>query len=147
MTYQQHVVTAARQWVGTPWHHRASCLGAGADCLGLIRGVWRQVVGPEPVPIPAYSDDCSRLRDRWDIKDRMAAHFTPCAAELAQPGDVLLLCMSQRSAAKHLAILADKKENLTLIHSYEKHGVVEQHFSKSWRRRAVEGFRFPERLS
>ena len=37
------IVARARAWIGTPYRHRASCRGAGADCLGLVRGVWREV--------------------------------------------------------------------------------------------------------
>ena len=35
------VVAEARMWIGTPYVHQASALGAGCDCLGLVRGVWR----------------------------------------------------------------------------------------------------------
>ena len=147
MTGQQKIITAARAWIGTPWHHRASCLGAGADCLGLIRGVWRDVIGPEPELLPLYSEDWSQLRRRWGLKNRLASYFTPCAAALARPGDVILLRISPRSGAKHLAILAHKSDTLTLIHSYQKHGVIEQTYTPSWRRRAVAGFCFPDRLN
>jgi NlpC/P60 family putative phage cell wall peptidase len=44
-------------WLGTPYHDQASLRGVGCDCLGLARGVWREVVGPEPFPIPPYSRD------------------------------------------------------------------------------------------
>ncbi|MGR3492459.1 MAG: peptidase P60, partial [Shimia sp.] len=47
----------ARRWIGTPYHHRASLRGVGCDCLGLIRGVWRAVVGEEPWELPAYAPD------------------------------------------------------------------------------------------
>ena len=49
------VIAAARRWLGTPYRHQASTMGAGCDCLGLIRGVWREVLGPEPELPPAYS--------------------------------------------------------------------------------------------
>ncbi|MFZ2468534.1 MAG: peptidase, partial [Parvibaculum sedimenti] len=42
------VVAAARAWIGTPYRHQASCKGAGADCLGLVRGLWREFHGAEP---------------------------------------------------------------------------------------------------
>ena len=51
------VIAAARKWLGTPYHDQASLRGVGCDCLGLARGVWREVVGPEPFPIPPYSRD------------------------------------------------------------------------------------------
>ena len=53
----ERVIAAARGWLGTPYHDQASLRGVGCDCLGLARGVWREVVGPEPFPIPAYSRD------------------------------------------------------------------------------------------
>jgi cell wall-associated NlpC family hydrolase len=46
------VVAAARGWLGTPYHDQASVIGVGCDWIGLARGVWREVVGPEPFPIP-----------------------------------------------------------------------------------------------
>ncbi len=49
------VVAAARNWLGTPYRHQASVKGVGADCLGLVRGVWREVAGEEPETVPAYS--------------------------------------------------------------------------------------------
>ena len=39
------VVEAARGWLGTPYRHQVSLKGEGADCLGLVRGVWREVAG------------------------------------------------------------------------------------------------------
>ena len=53
------IVAAARGWIGTPYVHQASCKGAGADCLGLVRGVWREILGDEPLKLPAYTPDWS----------------------------------------------------------------------------------------
>jgi cell wall-associated NlpC family hydrolase len=39
------VVALARTWLGTPYHHQASLRGAGADCLGLLRGVYAELYG------------------------------------------------------------------------------------------------------
>ena len=51
------VVSVARGWLGTPYHDQASLRGVGCDCLGLARGVWREVVGAESFLIPPYSRD------------------------------------------------------------------------------------------
>ena len=42
---REHIVEAARDWIGTPYRHQASKKGVGADCLGLLRGGWRDVIG------------------------------------------------------------------------------------------------------
>ena len=39
MTQAQTIVTQARTWIGTPFHHQARLKGKGCDCLGLIVGV------------------------------------------------------------------------------------------------------------
>ncbi len=49
------IVAAARLWLGTPYRHQASLRGVGTDCLGLVRGVWREVIGEEPQSLPPYS--------------------------------------------------------------------------------------------
>ncbi len=50
-------VAAARAWIGTPYVHQASVKGVGCDCLGLLRGVWRELRGAEPLAVPNYSPD------------------------------------------------------------------------------------------
>ena len=50
------IIAAARGWIGTPYRHQASCNQVGADCLGLIRGVWRELYGAEPAPVPDGCD-------------------------------------------------------------------------------------------
>ncbi|MEL6794106.1 MAG: peptidase P60, partial [Pseudomonadota bacterium] len=56
-------VRIARAWIGTPYRHQASLKGVGADCLGLIRGVWRELYGAEPEAPPPYSRE-------WGESDR-----------------------------------------------------------------------------
>ena len=57
MMTRNGIVAAARGWIGTPYRHQASVKGAGTDCLGLIRGVWRETMGEEPETPPAYTPD------------------------------------------------------------------------------------------
>ena len=48
------LVSEARLWLGTPYVHQMACRGAGCDCLGLVRGVWRGVYGAETKNQQAY---------------------------------------------------------------------------------------------
>ena len=50
-------VSIARTWIGTPYHHQASIRGVGADCIGLVRGVYRELAGREAEGLPAYTRD------------------------------------------------------------------------------------------
>ncbi|WP_435312670.1 NlpC/P60 family protein [Primorskyibacter sedentarius] len=141
-TASPDIVAAARGWLGTPYRHQASVRGAGTDCLGLLRGVWREVIGPEPVAVPAYSYDWSEPQGEERLWDAALAHLQDAGADLV-PGDVLLFRMRNGSVAKHLGILSEARELPAFIHAYTGHGVVESPLSAPWRRRIVARFRFP----
>lgn len=139
------VVAEARAWLGTPYRHQASCRGAGADCLGLVRGVWRALYGHEPAPVPAYTADWSEPARDEVLLRAATAHLVALRIEAARPGDVVLFRMRAGAVAKHLGILAATGSAPTFIHAYAGHGVVESSLSAPWRRRIVGAFMFPER--
>lgn len=140
------VVAVAREWIGTPYCHQASCKGVGSDCLGLIRGVWREIVGPEPRPIGAYSANWSDTTGKDDLSEGLRAHFLPAAIDMARHGDILVFRMREHGPAKHLAVLADRDlrdPGATMIHVYSGHATCEVRLSTPWRRRLVGAYRFP----
>ena len=138
------IVVEARSWIGTPYVHQASVKGAGTDCLGLLRGVWRAVLGREPMLVPAYTPD-------WD--EAAASEVLMSAAEqclrrkplsAAALGDVLLFRMRDEFVAKHLGIQSGVGAEAAFIHAYSRHAVVESPLSVPWARRVVARFAFPE---
>ncbi len=134
------VVAEARAWVGTPYVHQASVRGAGTDCLGLLRGVWRALVGPEPEPVPPYTPDWGEAA-RDEVLARAAARLLRAKALADEaPGDVLLFRMRDGGIAKHLGIAAEVGPGATFVHAYTGHGVVESPLSAPWRRRIVGRF-------
>lgn len=140
------IVRAARGWIGTPYRHQASLRGAGCDCLGLLRGVWREVLGEEPEAVPAYAPDWSEPQGEERLWQAAARHLraVPCGQEAA--GDVLLFRMREGSVAKHLGIAAAVGAQATFIHAYSGHGVIESALGAGWRRRIAARFAFPERF-
>ncbi|WP_394196585.1 NlpC/P60 family protein [Litoreibacter albidus] len=140
----EQVVAEARLWLGTPYRHQASCKGAGADCLGLLRGVWRAVVGQEPEAVPAYSADWSEPQGEERLWAAAGRRLIPKAAGDAAPGDVVLFRMREQGVANHLGITAALGAAPTFIHAYSGHGVVESPFSEPWARRVVARFEFPK---
>ena len=85
------IVARARAWIGTPYRHQASCRGAGTDCLGLLRGVWREVLGPEPEAVPSYTPDWSEPSRSEDMLAAAGRHLVAVARAEARPGDVIVL--------------------------------------------------------
>jgi NlpC/P60 family putative phage cell wall peptidase len=138
------VVAAARRWIGTPYHHQASTLGAGADCLGLLRGVWREVFGSEPEAPPPYTPDWSEPQRDEALWSAARRHLREKRISQAVSGDVLLFRMREGSVAKHLGIVADAGPAVTFVHAFHGHGVVESALTEPWRRRIVACFSFPE---
>lgn len=138
------VVETARAWIGTPYRHQASRKHAGTDCLGLLRGIWREVLGTEPEEAPPYSMDWSepaRIEALWQAAER---HLVAKDLEDEAPGDVLLFRMREGSVAKHLGVAGRVGEDASFIHAYSGHAVVESALSTPWRRRIVARFKFPE---
>jgi NlpC/P60 family putative phage cell wall peptidase len=137
------VVAEARGWIGTPYLHGASVQGAGCDCLGLLRGVWRVVEGAEPVVVPRYSADWDEPQRREVLRAAAQAHLIEVAPDAAKPGDVILFRMRAGAVAKHLGIQSEVGPTPRFVHAYAGHGVVENALSGPWARRIVARFRFP----
>ncbi|MEL7026722.1 MAG: NlpC/P60 family protein [Pseudomonadota bacterium] len=136
---RDRIVAAARGWIGTPYRHQASVNGAGADCLGLIRGVWRDVVGAEEEVPPQYSADWGET-GRSELLFEAAERHLRKSDGAGQPGDVLLFRMRDKGIAKHLGLISGPN---TFIHSYTGHGVIECALTEPWRRRVAAVFAFP----
>ena len=58
----ERVIAAARGWLGTPYHDQASVKGVGCDCLGLVRGVWRDLYGRRAAAAAALQPRLGRDR-------------------------------------------------------------------------------------
>lgn len=140
------IVALARSWIGTPYRHQASCRGAGTDCLGLLRGVWRETVGPEPEAVPGYTADWSEATGSEDLLAGARRNLAEVERAKMREGDVLVLRMRDNAVAKHVGILAASPGGTpTLIHAYSGHGVVESPLTPAWCRRIAGVFRFPGR--
>lgn len=142
----EEIVRRARAWIGTPYVHQASCRGAGTDCLGLVRGLWRELYGDEPEPIPPYTADWAEGDRRERLLESAERHMTSVPVAAALPGDVLAFRMVSGAPAKHVGVLAScPRGSRTVIHAYSGHGVVESPLTPAWQRRVAAAFRFDRR--
>lgn len=137
----------ARSWLGTPYRHQASVKGEGADCLGLLRGVWRELFGAEPQQSPPYRADWAEVGGEETLLLTARRWLREIPVESACKGDVLLFRMTPESPAKHCAILSDGElvggDEPRMIHAYWGRSVVESWMGVWWRRRLVAAFAWP----
>ncbi|GJL92782.1 NlpC/P60 family protein [Hyphococcus sp.] len=144
------VLTAAASWLGTPYVHQASAKGAGCDCLGLIRGVWRDLYGAEPELPPAYTPDWNeRVFARENQNERRSDEPLLSAARRnliekhtrdVEAGDVVIFRVTRDGPAKHCGIATSPN---AFIHAYAGRAVVESWMNRWWRARIVGVFQFP----
>jgi NlpC/P60 family putative phage cell wall peptidase len=134
------VIEAARGWIGTPYVHQASTPGHGCDCLGLVRGVWRTFHGSEPQPMPGYTRDFGEAAGDENILRLARERLVAVEPANMQPGDLLVFRWRHGAVAKHMGFLA---AGPSLIHAWERGGVVEVPLVPAWKKRIAGVFRLP----
>ncbi|WP_084327427.1 NlpC/P60 family protein [Salinarimonas rosea] len=134
------VVAEARAWIGTPYAHQASLKGVGCDCLGLLRGVWRGVVGPEPERPGPYAPDWAEA-GAGDALMRAATRWLVPVEGIAA-GRVLVFRWREGLCAKHCAIATGPD---AMIHAHDGARVCEVTIPPFWRRKVAGVFAFPSR--
>ena len=137
---RERILSIARDWIDTPYQHQASVKGAGCDCLGLIRGIWREIYRDEPINVPAYTPDWAEALGEETLLQASKTCLKPIAKNAAKPGDVLLFRMAPRVPCKHIAILSAPDR---IIHAYWGRAVVESYLVPYWTRRHAFSFSFP----
>ena len=133
---RDEIVTAARAWLGTPYRHQGATLGAGCDCLGLLRGVWRTLYGSEPLDVPAYRADWRDAAHRDELQ--AAAEQLLVRADAPAAGQVLLFRLGRVPRHCGVTVAADR-----FIHAQEGLGVVEANLTEGWAKRIVGRYDFP----
>lgn len=137
----REIVRLARTWIGTPYHHQGSLKGTGTDCLGLVRGIYREYYGIEPEAPPAYSRDWAEANGIETMLAAAGRHLDAIPPTSARPGDVLIFRLRPNTVAKHAAILVTPG---SMIHAIDGAPVAEVSVSSWWRRRVAAAFSFPD---
>ena len=142
---RDEVIREAREWISTPYRHQAACKGAGADCVGLIRGVGFAVgVLPRRDADWKRFNAYGRLPSPTRMAEGMRTFLVPIERGTEQPGDIAWLEW-RANLPMHLAILADHNGRRTLIHSlsdFKK--VVEHGLTAEWEARISSWWRYPD---
>ncbi|MEO5322182.1 NlpC/P60 family protein [Mesorhizobium sp. CC13] len=135
------VVEEALGWVGTPYRHQGCRRGVACDCLGLVRGIWRQVYGHELERPGPYAPDWAEATGEERLLEGLSRHFCEKPAAEAGAGDLIVFRWRPYLPAKHAAILVEADR---FVHAYQDHGVTLTRMVPQWRRRLAAAFAFPD---
>lgn len=129
---------AARRYLDVPFRHQGRSERA-MDCVGLLALAvrdcgWHDLLAHD---IAGYG----RNPHNGLLESGLAAAFgEPLAPEEAQPGDVVAVRYERE--IRHVAIVGDHPEGLSLIHTDSRVGfVTEHHLSPRWLKRIAHVYR------
>lgn len=142
-TIEERIITTARGWIGTRFHHQGRLKAApghkgGVDCLGLLIGVARELElrAADGTPLAALDTaDYGHLPNGEALKAALERHLLP--ADAPAPGCILLLA-PDGVAPRHLGIVGAIHHSpptthaLTLIHAYAQARRVVEHRLDAW---------------
>jgi cell wall-associated NlpC family hydrolase len=113
------IIRAAREWLGTPYHHHARIKKAGADCAMFPLAVYQECgVLPADFQPPAYSMQW-HLHHSEEIYLQIIAPFTQEKSSEPLPADFVVFKFGR--AFSHGAIVVEWP---LIIHSYIPRGVL-----------------------
>lgn len=126
------IVNVARTWLGVRWQHQGRSRH-GVDCVGLVVEVTRVTHGNtvNPTDYAVQATDESMLH-------ACREHMTEVPLADMAPGHVVLMRFDNQ---RHMGILGDYPQGLSLIHAYAiSRKVVEHRLDSVWRNRIFAAF-------
>jgi NlpC/P60 family putative phage cell wall peptidase len=122
MPDRRDIVIEARRWIGTPWVPAGSELGVGANCLGFMAGVARNLgLSDLAEAFMPYRGHAAPPAPKTLLLG-LRRHLRRCPLAAALPGDVLLFDLG--AGLRHVALLSMPG---TIVHAHQAQGkVVEQ---------------------
>lgn len=123
------LVSAARDLLGTPFHHQGRLPGIGVDCAGVVVCACA-ACGYAIADRIGYS----RIPNSAEFTRAVREHCDPVPLEALRIGD--LMTFAFRENEQHIAIVSEITPVIMLIHAWEGVGkVVENSLDSTWRGR------------
>lgn len=145
MTTRDAIVAEAREWLGTKFAHQQACKGVGCDCIGLIRGVARNVGFTDPFVTGAARRFAgySRSPNPESLREACAMFLSPILAQDAVEGDILVFRFERDPM--HFALITQMEPVPYMIHAHARaRKVAENRIDSVWRSRVVAAHRYKE---
>lgn len=136
---REEIAALARTWLGTPYHHQAYVKGVGADCLGLLRGMFIEMYGHDPEAPPRYSEAWGEADAEELLLQAAQTHLAPVDYPGYKLADVLVFRVKNAVSAKHCAIVSGPD---LMIHAVSAREVLETSIG-AWSTRIAGVFKFP----
>lgn len=137
---RQDIIIEAKEWLGTKWQHQASLKQVACDCVGLVRGVYRELTGIDVDIAIDYPATWHLFKKEERLYNEAKRHMVEIRKDEARPGDVLVFGFYDHPAS-HVGILTSPD---TFIHSYQDIGqVIETRLDDAWKKRLRFAFSYP----
>ena len=104
---REAVITEAKTWIGTKFHHMAGVKGAGVDCGQLLLRVYESVGCMPHVDPGYYPPDFHVHQDLEWYAGILRDHCIEFGGKDALPADIVLFKMSDAKVFSHGAIIVD----------------------------------------
>ena len=142
MITRMEVVEEARTWIDTPFKDQGYMKGLGVDCIGLIKGLARDLnlCKKDIVHMADFTMPYGKMPNRSIILPALNRHLVPIGRDELDIADIILYL--GKHEPQHLAI----KTDLGIIHSYQPFGAVKEHgMTGEWGNpsRMLAMYRFP----
>jgi cell wall-associated NlpC family hydrolase len=113
MINKSEVITEAREWIDTPFHHQGRLKGIGVDCVGLIIGVAKNIgIYPKDFNVTGYP----RSPDGTSLMALANVHMTPISRMEMSFGDVVVVRFGKEP--QHFGIIGDYRHGgFSIIHA------------------------------
>lgn len=135
---REQIVTEARTWIGTPFHHQGRVKGVGGDCIAVIAKTAHNL------DISQFDTvNYSRQPDPEEMGRLLDEHLDRITLAEVDLGDILWLKFERH--AQHLGIVTQLEPTLMIVHAFNWPGIqrcVEQSINDNWRKRIVRCYRY-----
>jgi cell wall-associated NlpC family hydrolase len=112
-----NIVSIAKSWLGTPYHHRAKVKGVGVDCAQILIAVFSEASLIEDFDSDDYPQDWMMHRSEEKYLLNIEKHAKK--VDEPKPGDVALFKFGR--CISHGAIIIEWP---VIIHAYKPAGMV-----------------------
>lgn len=127
----------ALSYVGTPYRHQGRSARTGCDCLGFLILTLEGIIAmPSTLQLPSYSPSWVEHRKDDPLITGISEYLPSRNIKQIEIGDILVFRMTREMPAKHCAFFGGSK----IVHCRSDVGVVEEEFTKEWRRRLAAAF-------